>query len=113
MVGGIIFLPLSPLSCTSQCLTVSRRHVEIDLKLYACISEECVEPPQLFARFDEWKRHMDAEHSHNWIQEIHRPLNWCCEIDHEKKSGSPRKAHSKNMFETNTQIMLNSRSWNH
>ncbi|RFU23756.1 hypothetical protein B7463_g12581, partial [Scytalidium lignicola] len=57
-------------------------HVDRDLKLYTCISEECSEPPQFFIRFDEWRRHMDEQHSTNWIEEIHKPLGWCCDVNH-------------------------------
>jgi hypothetical protein len=26
---------------------------------------------------------MDENHCSNWIQEIHKPLGWCCDVDHE------------------------------
>ncbi|KAH6962517.1 CHAT domain-containing protein [Ilyonectria sp. MPI-CAGE-AT-0026] len=55
-------------------------HVRDDLQLYACISEKCLEPPQLFARFEEWKQHMDGKHTRDWIQQVHLPLRWCCDL---------------------------------
>ncbi|OIW24582.1 hypothetical protein CONLIGDRAFT_100429 [Coniochaeta ligniaria NRRL 30616] len=65
------------------------RHVDQDLLFYTCISPECVDPPKLFARFEEWKVHMDSEHSTQWLREVH-PLikpRWCCEGDgrHDEK----------------------------
>lgn len=51
--------------------------------MYTCISEECADPPQLFARFDDWKRHMDAEHTPQWMQRVHRPTSWCCDRGHD------------------------------
>ncbi|KAI6774803.1 hypothetical protein HG530_001561 [Fusarium avenaceum] len=53
--------------------------------LYACISEECVEPPQLFPHFDKWVKHMEDEHSIRWTEEIHKPINWCCDTGHEEQ----------------------------
>ncbi|KAI1744743.1 caspase domain-containing protein [Xylaria scruposa] len=61
-------------------------HFEQDLKLYTCISETCVEPPQLFVRFHEWRQHMDEKHSTDWMSEIHKPLGWCCDIEHDDKN---------------------------
>ncbi|KAF4992963.1 hypothetical protein FDECE_13547 [Fusarium decemcellulare] len=61
------------------------RHVDNDLKLYVCISEECVEPPQLFARFEDWTAHMEDEHSSRWAEEIHQPSVWCCDTDHDEE----------------------------
>jgi hypothetical protein len=58
--------------------TAARRHVESDFQLYACISEKCAEPPQLFSRYEDWKQHMESEHTPTWMQKIHRPLNWRC-----------------------------------
>lgn len=71
-------------STNEMILTVTRRHIENDFRLHACISEECAEPPQLFARLDDWRRHMDGEHTTKWMQRIHRPLSWCCERDHDE-----------------------------
>ncbi|KAK3994247.1 hypothetical protein QBC44DRAFT_392682 [Cladorrhinum sp. PSN332] len=59
------------------------RHLDDDFKLYACISEVCAEPPQLFPGFREWKDHMDNEHGTNWLQNVHRRPTWCCETEHE------------------------------
>ncbi|KAG6367137.1 hypothetical protein INS49_001320 [Diaporthe citri] len=62
------------------------RHVETDFRLYACIWEECADPPQLFARFDDWRKHMDVEHTPKWTQRIHRPLMLHI-ADHVKRAG--------------------------
>ncbi|UKZ68493.1 uncharacterized protein TrAtP1_009526 [Trichoderma atroviride] len=59
------------------------RHLNQDLKLYTCLSERCTEPPQFFIRFQEWKQHMDENHTTNWIREIHKPHGWCCDVDHD------------------------------
>ncbi|KAH7322490.1 hypothetical protein B0I35DRAFT_183032 [Stachybotrys elegans] len=61
------------------------RHLKQDLKLYTCISEECCDPPQLFMGYEEWKQHMEVEHSRTWMEEVHRLVHWCCEIDHEEE----------------------------
>ncbi|KAI0441646.1 caspase domain-containing protein [Xylaria telfairii] len=60
-----------------------RHHLHRDLSLYPCLSEMCAEPPQLFVRFDEWRQHMDEQHSSNWVKKIHKPLGWCCDVDHD------------------------------
>ena len=65
-----------------MCLTSDSQHLNQDLKLYACLSETCVAPPQLFGRFNEWCQHMDECHSKSWIEEIHKPLYWSCGLDH-------------------------------
>jgi hypothetical protein len=63
-------------------LTSVSHHLDQDLKLYTCLSETCAEPPQLFIRFQEWSQHMDEHHSTNWIEEVHKPLGWCCDVEH-------------------------------
>ncbi|XDG04957.1 hypothetical protein ABKA04_004572 [Annulohypoxylon sp. FPYF3050] len=55
-----------------------KHHVDVDLQLYTCISEDCIDPPQLFARFEDWKVHMDGRHSEKWIREVHTPISWRC-----------------------------------
>ena len=40
------------------------------------------DPPQLFARFEEWKRHMDEEHTTDWSSS---DSVWFCEIDHDEQ----------------------------
>ena len=62
-----------------------KRHLQSDLKLYTCISEECHDPPQLFDRFEEWKSHMDKEHTPRWTVQVHMPVSWCCELDHDEE----------------------------
>ncbi|KAK1237936.1 hypothetical protein MKX08_002515 [Trichoderma sp. CBMAI-0020] len=37
----------------------------------------------LFVRFQEWKQHMDENHTTNWIREIHKPHGWCCDVEHD------------------------------
>ncbi|KAI5925688.1 hypothetical protein F4810DRAFT_27119 [Camillea tinctor] len=60
------------------------RHVDEELRLYTCISEECLNPPRLFAQFDEWKEHMDSEHSLEWVRNVHAPPTLCCDMDHDE-----------------------------
>ncbi|KAL7931976.1 hypothetical protein V8C35DRAFT_323237 [Trichoderma chlorosporum] len=55
----------------------------IDLKLYTCLSDRCAEPPQFFIHFQDWKLHMDENHTTNWVKEIHKPLGWCCDVEHD------------------------------
>ena len=26
---------------------------------------------------------MDEHHSTNWVEEIHKPLGWCCDVEHD------------------------------
>ncbi|KAG5804767.1 hypothetical protein H9Q74_010283 [Fusarium xylarioides] len=61
------------------------RHVDNDLEPYTCISEDCVEPPQLFSRYEAWAKHMEDKHSSRWTELVHKPTSWCCDTDHEEQ----------------------------
>ncbi|KAG5766364.1 hypothetical protein H9Q72_005583 [Fusarium xylarioides] len=61
------------------------RHVDNDLEPYTCISEDCVEPPQLFSRYEAWAKHMEDKHSSRWTEVVHKPTSWCCDTDHEEQ----------------------------
>ncbi|KAK4206847.1 hypothetical protein QBC37DRAFT_457423 [Rhypophila decipiens] len=56
-----------------------RFHVGRDMHFYSCISPDCASPPQLFSRLEEWKSHMDREHSRGWLQDVHTPIRWHCQ----------------------------------
>ncbi|KAL7957431.1 hypothetical protein V8C34DRAFT_285580 [Trichoderma compactum] len=43
-----------------------RLHLQQDLKLFTCLSEQCAEPPQFFIQFRDWKQHMDEMHTMDW-----------------------------------------------
>ncbi|KEZ43237.1 hypothetical protein SAPIO_CDS4926 [Scedosporium apiospermum] len=76
-----------------------RRHVDEDLKLYACISEQCLEPPQLFSRFDDWCRHMDQVHSPRWAETVHGIPFWCCDTNHEVLNFDDEAAFDRHVME--------------
>ncbi|KLO82179.1 Uncharacterized protein LW93_9362 [Fusarium fujikuroi] len=61
------------------------RHVDDDLEPYTCISEDCVEPPHLFSRYEAWVKHMEDKHSCRWTELVHKPISWCCDIGHEEQ----------------------------
>lgn len=44
-----------------------------------------MDPPQIFARFEQWKHHMDSVHSRQWICEVHPPLKWYCNMGHDEE----------------------------
>ncbi|KAM0260506.1 hypothetical protein ACHAQJ_002739 [Trichoderma viride] len=60
------------------------RHVDKDFSLYSCISEQCADPPKLFADFSSWIQHMDTEHGMKWMQKVHRPISWYCDRGHDE-----------------------------
>jgi hypothetical protein len=66
-------------------LMVFRDHIDSELKLYACISEQCIEPPQHFATSEEWREHLDKEHSPQWVSEVHKLLSWSCNMGHDEE----------------------------
>ncbi|KAF2994772.1 hypothetical protein E8E14_002949 [Neopestalotiopsis sp. 37M] len=39
----------------------------------------------MFARFEQWKHHMDSVHSRQWICEVHPPLKWYCNMGHDEE----------------------------
>ncbi|KAG4255639.1 serine/threonine protein kinase [Fusarium proliferatum] len=61
------------------------RHVDDDLEPYTCISEDCVEPPHLFSRYESWVKHMEDKHSCRWTELVHKPISWCCDTGHEEQ----------------------------
>ncbi|RKL50911.1 hypothetical protein BFJ72_g364 [Fusarium proliferatum] len=61
------------------------RHVDDDLEPYTCISEDCVEPPRLFSRYEAWAKHMEDKHSCRWTELVHKPISWCCDTGHEEQ----------------------------
>jgi ankyrin repeat protein len=63
---------------------MSRDHFKRDLEPYVCISEECGSNLQYFVSLRDWQHHMNSHHTLDWIEEIHRPATWFCEIgDHD------------------------------
>ncbi|KAK6495590.1 hypothetical protein TWF481_002638 [Arthrobotrys musiformis] len=64
-----------------------RNHMDKDFTPYVCISEKCMSRNKLpsYSTFKEWHLHMKTEHSLKWQQEIHRPISWVCNINHETK----------------------------
>ncbi|KAK3935912.1 hypothetical protein QBC46DRAFT_421041, partial [Diplogelasinospora grovesii] len=58
------------------------QHWEHDIEPYVCISEECSDRPP-FRNLQDWRTHMTQAHSPSWTSEIHRPLFWSCDIDHD------------------------------
>ncbi|KFY46562.1 hypothetical protein V494_00422 [Pseudogymnoascus sp. VKM F-4513 (FW-928)] len=78
-------------------------HLHEDLKLYSCLSEACTEPPQLFIRFHEWSHHMDEHHSTKWIEEIHKPLGWCCDVEHGDRYFDDEDEYDRHVQETHAE----------
>ncbi|KAF4984122.1 hypothetical protein FZEAL_615 [Fusarium zealandicum] len=70
-----------------------KKHVDRDLQHYVCISEQCKEPLQFFARNDEWELHMQIQHTKNWAHSIHTET-WHCDLDHPE----PLDFETKNEF---------------
>ena len=59
--------------------------METDVEPYVCISEDCNQPPQFFADFELWARHMRERHSTKWTRLVHKPVVWRCDVDHEEE----------------------------
>ncbi|CAK7237317.1 hypothetical protein SEUCBS140593_009919 [Sporothrix eucalyptigena] len=73
-------------------------HIQGDLKLYTCISEECCQPPLLFASYAEWKKHMDDTHTPQWPMKIHSPASWWCDLDHDEEWFSKEEDFERHML---------------
>lgn len=58
------------------------RHIDEDIKPYACLFPECAKALVFFTRRHEWKSHMDSVHSKDWMRKIHATI-WYCDIDHD------------------------------
>ncbi|KAH8702324.1 hypothetical protein BGW36DRAFT_424603 [Talaromyces proteolyticus] len=56
-------------------------HIDIDVKPYVCLSEECTSPFLFFVHMKEWLDHMNTMHSEQWNQKIHM-MTWYCDIEH-------------------------------
>ncbi|KAL8380247.1 hypothetical protein RB599_009621 [Gaeumannomyces hyphopodioides] len=54
--------------CTSKMRRNWRRHVDVDIKPWVCISDECTEPFVYFSTFAEWHIHMEERHSVTWYR---------------------------------------------
>ncbi|KAI0898300.1 hypothetical protein F4806DRAFT_354666 [Annulohypoxylon nitens] len=57
------------------------RHVDRDLLPYVCLSEDCMEFMVQFETFEQWKRHMESNHTPEWIEKLYRK-EWTCHVDH-------------------------------
>ncbi|KIX05938.1 uncharacterized protein Z518_03912 [Rhinocladiella mackenziei CBS 650.93] len=55
-------------------------HVGQDIKPYVCLSQDCTQNPQYFARSRDWKQHMHKIHTPQWIRSMHNPLIWKCPV---------------------------------
>ncbi|KAK6525213.1 hypothetical protein TWF694_005359 [Orbilia ellipsospora] len=69
--------------CMTDLLTFTRSHFKVDLEPYVCVSEQCSEQPVYFVSLRSWRKHMDDFHTTEWIQEIHKPTIWYCDLSHE------------------------------
>jgi hypothetical protein len=52
------------------------------LQPFACLSEECKEPPKLFSSEVDWISHMTKAHGGEWPREMYKPTQWFCDVDH-------------------------------
>ena len=72
-------------------LTISRSHFNKDLEPYACISEECQDPPIYFTKISSWQKHMTAMHTNRWTELIHKPKTWYCDLQHQDQVEQSRR----------------------
>jgi len=61
---------------------VLRAHIDKDLEVYVCLSEQCADPVKFFDNSSAWLSHMLQEHGATWPQNIHLGL-WYCDQDHD------------------------------
>ncbi|EFY94250.1 transcription factor Zn, C2H2 [Metarhizium robertsii ARSEF 23] len=57
-----------------------KRHVDQDIKPYACLFPECAESLVSFVYRHEWKAHMESVHSKDWLRKAHT-MQWYCDLD--------------------------------
>ncbi|KAM5342057.1 hypothetical protein ACJ41O_015088 [Fusarium nematophilum] len=60
-----------------------RLHVNKDLCPFVCLSDKCAQGPHSFPDFSLWSKHMRDAHTTKWPQQIHKPIIWACDIDHD------------------------------
>lgn len=60
------------------CLSCSR-HIDRDLKPYACLAEQCPEVDAVFPSFEAWFEHMQM-HGRRWHQKNYQTTSWRCVI---------------------------------
>ncbi|KAK7715846.1 hypothetical protein SLS63_011262 [Diaporthe eres] len=56
-----------------------RRHIDRDLKPYACLAEQCPEVDAVFPSFEAWFEHMQM-HGRRWHQKNYQTTSWRCVI---------------------------------
>lgn len=61
-------------------LTYARAHFWGDLKPYICVSEECASPSHHFGSFQEWREHMESNHTSKWPQKVHSITVYYCDL---------------------------------
>lgn len=69
---------LQPRDLTLICYPCSR-HVDRDLKPYACLAEQCTEADTVFPSFEAWFKHMQL-HGQRWHQKNYRTISWSCVV---------------------------------
>lgn len=58
-----------------------RAHVDKDLQIYVCLSEDCSYTIKFFDDPYLWDDHMRRKHTSDWPEEIHLGV-WYCDVDH-------------------------------
>lgn len=59
-----------------------KRHVDQDIKPYACLFSECADSLVFFVHRHEWKAHMESAHAKDWLRKAHT-MRWYCDLDHD------------------------------
>lgn len=81
-LGGSAWRYVCPLLQTHDlkliCLSCSR-HIDRDLKPYACLAEQCPEVDAVFPSFEAWFEHMQI-HGRRWHQKNYQTTSWRCVI---------------------------------
>ncbi|KAE8380327.1 hypothetical protein BDV26DRAFT_257809 [Aspergillus bertholletiae] len=70
-----------PLEVSELTENTWKSHVDRDLELYVCISEECRDPLRFFVKKEDWIDHMKSRHTVTWAQKVHTEM-WHCDVSH-------------------------------
>ncbi|OBS29580.1 hypothetical protein FPOA_03517 [Fusarium poae] len=76
------FMALEVKSSEEDNMNRWRRHVDQDVKPYACLFPDCSESLIFFVHRRDWESHMEAAHSKDWLRKVHT-MTWFCDFGHD------------------------------
>ncbi|KAI9148358.1 hypothetical protein HJFPF1_12189 [Paramyrothecium foliicola] len=78
----LCLLPLARKKSEEENNDIWMSHIDQHLKPDACMFPECIGSMVFFVHRNEWKDHLEAVHSKDWLRKVHT-ITWYCDIDHD------------------------------